>query len=335
MASHRMLSCNIIEHDQFYNMSKGSQALYFHLMQNADDDGFLANPKGITRMAGCSKEEFEELVNEDYLICFPSGVVVIKHWRVHNHLRKEVYRPSILKERKLLCWDKNGKYWLKADVEDKLSTGEFQTFDEYKKKTPKKAKEEVRPKAALVKEPIVESLPKAPAPEEAIEAATYVEHVRKENQPDKTLPTDPAEEFPDPVAAETGPDSLVSTWLPKDSSGKSYSQLRSFPQYCDRKTIPRNCSTVIGEVDVLPYDSNSTIAKKAKETREYLEMGQKGYLWMTKEEVAKLQAKFPTSWQKRLERLENHRIRRRKDFGYGFHGCLHDDERQELYAMPA
>ena len=85
MASHRMLSCNITEHDLFYGMSKGAQALYLHFMQNADDDGFLANSKGIMRMTGCSAEEFEELINNDYLICFFPyfTVFVIKYTCCH------------------------------------------------------------------------------------------------------------------------------------------------------------------------------------------------------------------------------------------------------------
>ena len=47
MAEKRMLSKKVLDTDAFLDMPLSAQALYFHLVINADDEGFGGNPKRI------------------------------------------------------------------------------------------------------------------------------------------------------------------------------------------------------------------------------------------------------------------------------------------------
>ena len=84
MAERRMFAKTIIDSDAFLDMSLTTQALYFHLSMRADDDGFLNNPQKIMRMVGCNKNDFDVLIAKNFIITFDTGVIVIKHWKIHN-----------------------------------------------------------------------------------------------------------------------------------------------------------------------------------------------------------------------------------------------------------
>lgn len=88
MAQRRMFSQKVTETDKFLDMGLTAQSLYFHLGMNADDDGFVGNPKSIKRMIGASEDDLKALVEKDYLIVFEDGVVVIKDWLVSNYVKK-------------------------------------------------------------------------------------------------------------------------------------------------------------------------------------------------------------------------------------------------------
>lgn len=94
MAEKRMFTQKIIDSDAFLDMPLSSQALYFHLNMRADDDGFVNNPKRIQRTIGASGDDLKLLVAKRFVIGFDSGVLVIKHWRMHNTLRKDRYNPT-------------------------------------------------------------------------------------------------------------------------------------------------------------------------------------------------------------------------------------------------
>ena len=98
MAEKRMFTQKIIDSDAFLDMPITAQALYFHLNMRADDDGFVNNPKKISRYIGTSEEDLELLIAKRFLLCFESGVVVIKHWRMHNTIRKDRYNPTQYQE---------------------------------------------------------------------------------------------------------------------------------------------------------------------------------------------------------------------------------------------
>ena len=89
MAERRMFAKTIIDSDAFLDMPLSAQALYFHLSMRADDDGFINNPKKIQRMVGASDDDCKLLLMKRFIIVFESGVVVIKHWRIHNYIRND------------------------------------------------------------------------------------------------------------------------------------------------------------------------------------------------------------------------------------------------------
>ena len=106
-----MFSKKIIDSDAFMDMPLSTQALYFHLAMRADDDGFVNNPKKIQRMVGASDDDVKVLIGKRFLLCFESGVIVIKHWRMHNYIQKDRYKPTdYIEERSMLDVKENGSY---------------------------------------------------------------------------------------------------------------------------------------------------------------------------------------------------------------------------------
>lgn len=108
-----MFTQKITESDAFLDMPLSSQALYFHLCMNADDDGFVKNPKRISRMMGACDDDMRLLVTKSFVITYDTGVIVIKHWRMHNLLRKDRYKETeYIDEKSMLNIKKNGAYTL-------------------------------------------------------------------------------------------------------------------------------------------------------------------------------------------------------------------------------
>lgn len=114
MAERRMIAKSIIKSDQFLDMPATTQCLYFHLLLEADDDGFINAPKSIMRVIGAKDDDMRVLQAKGYIIPFESGVIVIKHWRLHNSLRKDRYNPNpqLENERKQLVVADNKEYQL-------------------------------------------------------------------------------------------------------------------------------------------------------------------------------------------------------------------------------
>ena len=110
MAERRMFSKTIIDSDMFLDMPLSTQALYFHLSMRADDEGFINNPKKIQRMIGASDDDMKVLIAKQFIIPFDSGIVVIKHWRIHNYIQKDRFKPTIYENEKSYITEKNGIY---------------------------------------------------------------------------------------------------------------------------------------------------------------------------------------------------------------------------------
>lgn len=100
MAERRMFAKTVIDSDAFLDMPLSTQALYFHLSMRADDDGFINNPKKIQRMVGCADDDLKLLIAKNFIIPFESGVVVIKHWKIHNYIRNDRYKETVYQEEK-------------------------------------------------------------------------------------------------------------------------------------------------------------------------------------------------------------------------------------------
>ena len=113
MADKRMFTKKITDDDNFISLASSAQALYFHLNQGADDDGFNNQVQMAMWKAHASIDDLKVLMAKNYIIRFESGVIVIKHWRMHNTLRKDRYTPtSFQEELQMLGIKDNGAYTL-------------------------------------------------------------------------------------------------------------------------------------------------------------------------------------------------------------------------------
>lgn len=122
MADRRMFSKTIIDSDDFLNMPLSTQCLYFHLAMRADDEGFLNNPKKIQRMIGATEDDFRVLFSRQYVIPFESGIVVIRHWKIHNYIRGDRLKNTIFQEEAdRLAIDKSGAYVLAETTEPAIA----------------------------------------------------------------------------------------------------------------------------------------------------------------------------------------------------------------------
>ena len=111
MANRRMFSLDVIDSDAFLDMPNDAQNLYFHLAMRADDDGFVNSPKKIQKIIGASDDAAKILLAKKFIIVFDSGVIVIKHWRMHNYIQNDRYKETNYKEEKsTLVLDENKAY---------------------------------------------------------------------------------------------------------------------------------------------------------------------------------------------------------------------------------
>lgn len=155
MAERRMFAKTIIDSDAFLDMPMSAQLLYFHLSMRADDDGFINNPKKIQRVIGCADDDARILVSKKFIIPFETGIVVIKHWKIHNYIAKDRYHETKYKEEKAqLALDDNQSYTTCIQDVDKLSTqvrlgkvrlGKDSKEQEKKQSTPKPIKKRFEP----------------------------------------------------------------------------------------------------------------------------------------------------------------------------------------------
>ena len=113
MANKRMFTMKIVDTDAFLDMPLSTQCLYFHLNMRADDDGFIGNPKRIEKIIGANDDDLRLLIAKRFVILFDDGVIVIKHWRMHNTLSRDRYiETSYTDEKKKLLLKDNGSYSL-------------------------------------------------------------------------------------------------------------------------------------------------------------------------------------------------------------------------------
>lgn len=111
MAAKRMIAKSIIFTDAFLSMPLSARCLYFSLLMMADDDGFVAAPQTVIRMVSASEDDLKVLLAKRYVLSFESGVIVIKHWRIHNTIQKDRYNETTyLEEKSTLALDDKGAY---------------------------------------------------------------------------------------------------------------------------------------------------------------------------------------------------------------------------------
>ena len=111
MAERRMFTKKIVDSDAFLDMPLSAQCLYFHLNMRADDEGVCDNPKKIMRMIGASEGDMQMLIAKRFLLVIENNLIVIKHWWMHNYLRKDRFHQSQYHEElKALGLKENGAY---------------------------------------------------------------------------------------------------------------------------------------------------------------------------------------------------------------------------------
>ena len=111
MANRRMLSKFVFENDDFLDMPAESQALYAHLVINADDDGFIDHPNAIRRMTGFSVDSLKLLIAKGFLLPFSDSLVVVAHWEMQNHIQPSKKTPTVYTgQKEMLTIDEQGIY---------------------------------------------------------------------------------------------------------------------------------------------------------------------------------------------------------------------------------
>jgi uncharacterized phage protein (TIGR02220 family) len=123
MAERRMFAKTIVLSDAFLDMPMSSRCLYFTLGMFADDEGFVNNPKSIMRQCGATADDMNVLIAKKFILVFESGVIVIKHWRLHNLIRSDRrHETKYQAEKELLCYDENGAYTLETPINTDVHT---------------------------------------------------------------------------------------------------------------------------------------------------------------------------------------------------------------------
>lgn len=123
---------SILDSDAFLDMPQSTQNLYMHMAMRADDDGFLGNPKKIMRMIGCQDDDYKLLIAKKFVIPFDSGICVIKHWLIHNTIRKDRYEETTyLEEKSSLNVAQNKAYSIGLPVGNQLATSGSHSIEQY------------------------------------------------------------------------------------------------------------------------------------------------------------------------------------------------------------
>ena len=98
MGNRRMISKTVTQTHRFLRLPLEAQALYFHLIQNCDDDGVVeAFP--IIRMIGASEDNLGLLVIKQFVKPLNEEMVYfVVDFHEQNTVRKDRYTPSIYKD---------------------------------------------------------------------------------------------------------------------------------------------------------------------------------------------------------------------------------------------
>ena len=116
-----MFSKKDVDNDVFLDLPFSAQALYYRLGLEADDEGFVGNPKAVARTIKASNKDLQLLIKTRYILSFASGVIVIKHWKMNNTIPKDRFHETTYEEEKaMLVVKKNGMYsWSDKALADK------------------------------------------------------------------------------------------------------------------------------------------------------------------------------------------------------------------------
>lgn len=184
MAERRMFSKSITESDAFLDLPFSAQALYFHMVMNADDEGFINSSRRICGMCGVQENDLKTLVSKGFVIHFDSGIYVIKHWKINNKIRGDrVKYTNYPEEKEQLIEKPNGVYSLKSD-ETKKSVDK-ETFAEHYNCLPPEFDDGTdNEPEEVVKDSLTTEMPKEEVQEETPEQSEAREKFEYETQSD-------------------------------------------------------------------------------------------------------------------------------------------------------
>ena len=159
MGDRRMISKKAIANNLFHTLPDKSKILYFMLLLNADDDGFVSDVKGLMKHFGAKPIHYRALVESEYIIPFPSGVALITHWKIHNSIRSDRYRETdFMEEKSMVYLDERSRYHL-LDGSHVVDKPHPQVVSRSKEKISKVNEDVVRPLREAELLPISEDFP--------------------------------------------------------------------------------------------------------------------------------------------------------------------------------
>lgn len=124
MGSRRMISKRVVWSARFLRMPISTQALYFHLATQADDDG-VVEAYQIMNTLGCKEDDLKVLATRGFVKVLNEDLVTyITDWREHNWIRSDRKVDSIYKDLLLqVVPDANLLESTKMTVDGQLSDG--------------------------------------------------------------------------------------------------------------------------------------------------------------------------------------------------------------------
>lgn len=85
----RSFALRVVDSDSFLSLPRSARLLYYDLGMRADDRGFILSPRRLLRSIDAPEKDLKVLLKAGYVYQFPSGVVVIMDWPVHNSVRRD------------------------------------------------------------------------------------------------------------------------------------------------------------------------------------------------------------------------------------------------------
>lgn len=126
MAQRRMIDKDFVLSNNYLTMNNASQILYIRLLVSADDEGFVANSRLFVRRPSVLRE----LVTHELVYCFDGGLLLLRHWHVHNKIRKDMFKPTVYQaEKALVTLGSDNIYYLNSVTETDQSRTENVTQD--------------------------------------------------------------------------------------------------------------------------------------------------------------------------------------------------------------
>lgn len=251
MAEKRMFTMRIIDSDPFKEMPLSAQALYFHLGMNADDEGFLNNAKSIQRSILASDDDMKLLIAKKFLITFESGIVVIKHWKMHNTIQpSRLKETQYTEEKRLLSVKENKSYTLNLAPVDSLLTNCQQTVNTCQQNDAESRLEEISiDKYSVVESSVVESsvVEEQPAPTPNNINTEYNSLIKKYGKAFVDERIERAKKYSNTSMA------TVKKWCEEDYKKHSKNKFNDFPQ--------RNIDYDKLEAELLGYDADKNKIK--------------------------------------------------------------------------